>query len=433
MTLLASRPVGQQLSKYETMFVTLARTYVQKYPQTSFVFRFDRAVREEVGEAPHAAEVAFTDSAAIWQDILTRGSCALGEAYCAGNIHGSREDVSQFLELMLRLSEEPDLRRHLSLRDKLHITAAVARSKANFASSREADVNAHYSLERAFTDPALSNEFFLTWLGREYPVYSCAYWERGAKTLVQGQLDKFEHYAERLQLRPGQTLIDLGCGWGAQAIYYAQRHGVRATLVTLSHAQSDYIRKRIAAENLAGRVTLLQMDMLDIDRLDERFDCILSLGAIEHVADFDALFRKSAALLKPGGRALFHTMFNETHHEFDAWNSRYMWPGVQIPSRRRLLDNLGRHFRQVDFEKFAPRSYSRTFEIWAENFFEHERELLAILCRGGAPDPEWLLRAFKYYLMCCSVVYNVYMDVGNAVCSNDEPAASGRWPIRRVC
>ncbi len=74
MTLLASRPVGQQLSKYEAMFVTLARTYVQKYPHASFVFRFDRAVREEVGEGPRAAEIAFTDSAATWQDILTRGS-----------------------------------------------------------------------------------------------------------------------------------------------------------------------------------------------------------------------------------------------------------------------------------------------------------------------------------------------------------------------
>ncbi len=420
MTLVASRPDRRQLSAYEAMFVALVRTYVEKYPQASFALRFDRAARDEIGTAPRPAELAFTNSAAIWKDILTRGSCALGEAYCAGHIHGSREDVSKLLELMLRVSEEPDLRRRLSLRDKLQITAAIARSKANFASTRQADVNAHYSLERALADPDLSNEFFLTWLGQEHPVYSCAYWQRGAKTLMQAQLDKFEHYVDRLQLRPGHSLLDLGCGWGAQSIYYAQRYGVHATLVTLSRAQADHVRKRIAAAGLSDRVTLLEMDMMDIDRLDRRFDRIMSLGAIEHIADFDALFRKSAQILKPGGRALFHTMFNEVHHDFDAWNSRYMWPGVQIPSRNRLLGNLGRHFQHVDFEKFAPRSYSRTFEIWGQSFFDHEAALLAILCRGDAPDPEWLIRAFKYYLMCCSVVYNVYMDVGNAVCWNGD-------------
>ena len=419
MTLLARRRASQALSNYETMFLAMARAYVEKYPKTAFVFRFDRAARVELGTAPGAAEIAFTNSAAIWKEILTRGSCALGEAYCAGRIHGSREDVTKFLELMLRISEEPDLRRYLSVRDKLQVALAVARSKGTLSSSREADVNAHYSLERSLTDPDASNEFFFTWLGRDYPVYSCAYWGRGAKTLAQGQLDKFEHYVDRLALAPGQSLLDLGCGWGSQGIYYAQRHNLNVTLLTLSRAQAHHIRRRIESENLADRVTLLEMDMMDIDRLDERYDRIISLGAIEHIADFDALFRKSVERLKPGGKALFHTMFNETHHEFDAWNARYMWPGVQIPSRQRLLGNLALHFSHVDFEAFAPRSYSRTFEIWAENFFEHEPELLAILCRGGVADPEWLLRAFKYYLMCCSVVYNVYMDVGNAVCWND--------------
>lgn len=420
MTLLARRPVRQALSAYETMFIALARAYVEKYPQTSFAFRFERAHRQEIGSAPGAAEVAFTNSAAIWKDILTRGSCALGEAYCAGHIHGAREDVTKFLELMLRISEEPDLRRHLSLRDKLQVATAAARSKGSLASSRTADVNAHYSLDKALTDPEVSNEFFLTWLGREYPVYSCAYWGQGAKTLVQGQIDKFEHYIDRLPIRPGQSILELGCGWGAQGMYYARQYDLRVTLITLSRAQASHIRQRVAAERLEDRVTLLEMDMMDIDRLDERFDRIISLGAIEHIADFDALFGKAAGRLKPGGRALFHTMFNEAHHEFDAWNARYMWPGVRIPSRERLLGNLGRHFQHVDFEVFAPRSYSRTFEIWAENFFEHETELLKILCRGDAPDPQWLLRAFKYYLMCCSVVYNVYMDVGNAVCWNGQ-------------
>lgn len=419
MTLLARRAIGEALSPYELMFVALARAYVEKYPNASFVFRFDRAARIELGTAPAAAEVAFTNSAAIWQDILTRGSCALGEAYCAGRIHGAREDVTKFLELMLRVAEEPDLRRYLSVRDKLQVALAVARSKGSQAFSRTADVNAHYSLEGVLGEADLSNEFFFTWLGREYPVYSCAYWNRGARTLVQGQLDKFEHYVDRLALSPGQSLLDLGCGWGVQGIYYAKRHGVNVTLLTLSRAQAHYIRRRIADENLGACVKLLEMDMLDIDRLDERFDRIISLGAIEHIADFDALFRKSAERLKPGGKALFHTMFNEMHHEFDAWNARYMWPGVQIPSRERLLGNLGLHFQHVDFEVFPPRSYSRTFEIWAENFFESETDLLRILCHGGVADPECVLRAFKYYLMCCSVVYNVYMDVGNAVCWND--------------
>ena len=419
MTLLARRAVGEALSPYELMFVALARAYVEKYPKTSFVFRFDRAARIEVGTAPAAAEVAFTNSAAIWREILTRGSCALGEAYCAGRIHGAREDVTKFVELMLRVAEEPDLRRYLSVRQKLQVALAVARSKGSQATSRAADVNAHYSLEGVLKDPDLSNEFFFAWLGREYPVYSCAYWSRGARTLVQGQLDKFEHYVDRLALSPGQSLLDLGCGWGVQGMYYAQRHGVNVTLLTLSRAQAHYIRRRIAEEHLGACVKLLEMDMLDIDRLEERYDRIISLGAIEHIDDFDALFGKAAERLKPGGKALFHTMFNETHHEFDAWNARYMWPGVQIPSRERLLGNLGLHFQHVDFEAFAPRSYSRTFEIWAENFFECETDLLRILCRGGVADPERLLRAFKYYLMCCSVVYNVYMDVGNAVCWND--------------
>jgi cyclopropane-fatty-acyl-phospholipid synthase len=163
------------------------------------------------------------------------------------------------------------------------------------------------------------------------------------------------------------------------------------------------------------------MDMMNIDKLNEKYDAIMSIEAIEHIKDFDTLFKKSSKILSKNGKALFQTAFNHIHHDFDTWNGKYMWPGIKITSRKRLLDSCAKNFETISFTQYKKLSYSKTFMCWLQNFIDNEKKLLSILDKANSKeDNEIFIRKFKYYLQCCVAVYKVYMDVGFALCDNEK-------------
>lgn len=404
---------------YLTIISKIAHNYCQKFPERGLVFLFDKE-KKVFGIEQNAPIITFHDAEKTWKRILRGGSIALGETYTEKKWDGSHRDIPFFLEFMLNILEDRKLLKGLSIYEKLMIVLALKKSTSqSLGESHDKNINSHYSLELALANINASNEFFSHILTKEFPVYSCALWENGAKNLTDAQLDKFKLYANHLKLTEDKTLLDLGCGWGAQSLWYAKNLGANVTLITLSKAQAEHIKNIVKKERLENKVTLKIMDMMDIDKLEQKYDAIMSLGAIEHIEDFDTLFKKSAAILKPNGKVLFHTMFNHLHHDFDAWNSLYMWPGVQIPSRERLLNALSKSFQNLTFTPYKKGSYSKTFRCWLENFIQNEDKLLSILNQANPQgDNENFMGKFKYYLMCCCTVYNVYMDVGYALCDN---------------
>ncbi len=155
----------------------------------------------------------------------------------------------------------------------------------------------------------VGNDFYALWLDSGM-VYSCAYFERGAETLDTAQEAKLEHICRKLRLKPGERLLDIGCGWGGLVLYAAEHYGVHATGITLSEPQARLARERIKAAGLADRCKIEVRDYRDFPP-NTTFDKIVSVGMFEHVgqAKLPVYFEQAYHLLKPGGLFLNHGIF----------------------------------------------------------------------------------------------------------------------------
>lgn len=151
----------------------------------------------------------------------------------------------------------------------------------------------------------VGNEFYSLWLDRNMQ-YSCAYFQSGEEDLDRAQEQKMEHICRKLRLRPGERLLDIGCGWGGLARYAARKYGVQALGVTLSEQQTQFAHRQNAAESLVDRVEILLVDYRDLE--SGAFDKIVSVGMFEHVGrdHLPEYFAQAYRLLKPGGLFLNH-------------------------------------------------------------------------------------------------------------------------------
>jgi cyclopropane-fatty-acyl-phospholipid synthase len=152
----------------------------------------------------------------------------------------------------------------------------------------------------------VSNAFYRMWLDSRM-VYSCAYFHHDTDTLDDAQAQKLDHICRKLRLVPGETMLDIGCGWGGLIFWAAQNYGVKATGITLSQRQFEYVQGEIAARKLQDRVSVQLLDYLDLPE-DVLYDKVASVGMFEHVgtARFSKYFGKIYRVLKPGGFVLNH-------------------------------------------------------------------------------------------------------------------------------
>ncbi|MFJ8083744.1 class I SAM-dependent methyltransferase [Streptomyces sp. NPDC096205] len=216
----------------------------------------------------------------------------------------------------------------------------------------------------------VGNDFYELVLGPSM-VYSCAYWEDGG-TLEDAQRDKLELICRKLALRPGQRLLDVGCGWGSMAIHAAREHGVSVLGVTLSQEQAAYARKRVAEEGLTDRVEIRVQDYRDVT--DGPFDAISSVGMAEHVGAERYLeyTRTLYALLKPGGRLLNHQIArrpqsDEESYSVDAFIDAYVFPDGELQPIGTTVTQLERAGFEVRDVEAIREHYALTLRRWVAN------------------------------------------------------------------
>ncbi|MBV8074383.1 MAG: class I SAM-dependent methyltransferase [Candidatus Eremiobacteraeota bacterium] len=218
--------------------------------------------------------------------------------------------------------------------------------------------------------------FYRTFLGEQL-VYSCAYYDEGVETLDEAQSAKIDYTLAKLRLRPNETLLDVGCGWGALVIRAAQRFGANALGITLSRRQYDEGRRRIAAAGLEGRAAI---ELLDYRHLGERtFDKIVSVGMVEHVgrSRLRDYFQSALAALKPGGFFLNHGIAEQTPqrrgYRASGFMGRYVFPdGELLPISAMLEFAETTGFEVRDVENLREH-YARTLRDWVANL-ERNRE-----------------------------------------------------------
>jgi cyclopropane-fatty-acyl-phospholipid synthase len=234
--------------------------------------------------------------------------------------------------------------------------------------------------------------------------YSCAYFESEIASLDEAQLAKKRHIAAKMCLCAGQSVLDIGCGWGGMALYLARVAGAGSVLgVTLSEEQLKVAEQRAADAGLSNK---LRFELLDYRALDAKFERIVSVGMFEHVGiDFyDVFFNKTADLLTDDGVMLLHTIGNSDVPDFtNPWIVKYIFPGGHLPSLSDITASVERSKLIITDVEVLRLHYAKTLRHWRERFMARRDEAVALY-------DERFCRIWEFYLSASETAFQ-YEDV----------------------
>ncbi len=316
--------------------------------------------------------------------LLTPSLYNLGRAYVEGEIDvegRSAEIISVGSELAKR-SLKPE--------------GKFGRIARTFQHSKKLDQEAiryHYDV---------SNAFYQTWLD-ENMVYSCAYFETGEEDLGAAQMKKIDHILNKIQLQPGQTLLDIGCGWGALVMRAAQKYGARCVGVTLSQNQYALATERVKRAGLEDRIEIRLQDYRDVSG---QFDRITSVGMFEHVGAKHLVeyFSKMRALLADDGMAMNHGITTtdakngETAYGGGEFIHQYVFPHGELEHIGTVLLAMQEGGLEAYDVENLRRHYVQTLEIWSENFDANAEKI-----RTMVDDKRF--RIWRVYLAGCAYAF----------------------------
>lgn len=312
----------------------------------------------------------------VYRRILGQGSLGFGEAYMDGMWDCDRLD-----ELFHRLLSI-DVDERLAGWARLRLFGEVVRHCLfNLQTSQRAFQvgERHYDI---------GNDVFQTMLDPTMS-YSCAYWHNAAD-LEKAQRDKLDLICRKLELRPGERLLEIGCGWGSLARFAVEFYGVEVVGLTVSKEQQQLARARCA--DLPVRI-----ELMDYRDLSGQFDKVVSVGMFEHVGqkNYPAYFDIARRALRDDGLFLLHTIGSHiTTAHTDPWIDRYIFPNGKLPSARELATVLEGRFIIEDWHNFGP-DYDRTLMAWRDNFDQAWPRL-------STHYDERFRRMWRYYLSSCA-------------------------------
>ena len=250
----------------------------------------------------------------------------------------------------------------------------------------------------------LSNDFYQLWLDQDM-AYSCGYFETGEESLDEAQQAKFRLLCRKLRLKPGEYLLDVGCGWGGLARFAAREHGVKVFGITLSKEQLKLARERVNAEGLQDKVDLQLLDYRDLPQ-DGRFDKIVSVGMFEHVGhanlrEYCEILSKAVregGLVMNHGITSKHTDGRQVGRGAGDFIDRYVFPNGELPHLSMMTAEISEAGLEVVDVESLRLHYARTLEHWSQRL---EQKLDA----AAKQVPEQALRIWRLYLAGCAYAF----------------------------
>ena len=298
-----------------------------------------------------------------------------GDAYMSGRVE-IEGDLVHALEVLFRAMQSSSNRRWF---DRL-VSNSLQHIQANTLDGSASNIHHHYDLD---------TDFYKLWLDPQL-VYTCAYFATPSATLEEAQIAKLDYVCRKLQLQPGERVVDAGCGWGALAIHMAKHYGATVQAYNISHEQIEYARARAQKDGLAGRVEFIEEDYRNISG---DFDVFVSIGMLEHVGREhyheleEAIFRA----IGNSGRGLIHFIGRNRPAHFSTWIRKRIFPGAYVPVLREAVEILEKHgYAVLDVENLR-QHYALTLEHWLTRY---ERSADRVIELFG---PEFF-RAWKLYL-----------------------------------
>jgi cyclopropane-fatty-acyl-phospholipid synthase len=311
----------------------------------------------------------------MWKTIINP-ELHWGDLYCNGQLE-FEGDLVAFLEIIysnLRSNGKGSpVRRLIKWLGHRRIANSHARAKEN--------IHHHYDI---------GNDFYKLWLDTEEMQYTCAYFPDPWMSLEDAQIAKLDYICRKLQLKPGDMVVEAGCGWGGLARFMARRYGVQVRAYNISREQVIYARQRAREEGLSDRVKYILDDYRNITG---EYDVFVSVGMLEHVGkrDYSSLGQVIDRCLKPEGRGLIHTIGRISPGPMNAWIERRIFPGAYPPSLKEMMNIFEPNLLSVLDVENLRLHYAKTLEHWLHRFEQHRDEIELMM------DEEFV-KAWRLYL-----------------------------------
>ncbi len=356
--------------------------------RTRIVFRvvFPDGGSHQVNEGEPAFTLLFRNRRAE-RRILLFGHVGLLESYFCGDL-----DIDGSLQLAFRAGMDMGLdcppSGLLKLRNAWHEfrfgnrTAAQAKANARF----------HYGL---------GADFYKLWLDWPSMMYTCAYWQEGTQSLEEAQKNKLDHVAKKILLKPGETFVDIGCGFGGFMFHALAHYGALGTGINTTTEQVDWLRGEIASRGLSDELKVIEADFREIPG---QYDKVVSIGVLEHAGrdQLRDVVRAHADALKPGGLGVLHFIGHVGVFDTEFYIRKHIFPGGWIPSLSETIaamDACG--LEVVDVENLR-RHYALTLDQWARRF---DARWAAIHALDPQKFDEPFRRKWRAYLWSCAEMF----------------------------
>jgi cyclopropane-fatty-acyl-phospholipid synthase len=365
------------------MMMPLLQSMLAKFVQTGKLTIIDAKGRSSTHQGAPGPEVTvrLTDPK-LARSLLFNPELRAGEAYMDGTLvieEGSLRDL-----LLLFVVNRQNLRRQPLQKSMRRLYKRFRTLYQNNTLLRSRDNVKHYDL---------SNDLYRLFLDEDL-LYSCAFYEDPADSLEVAQRNKLRHIAAKLDLQPGQKVLDLGCGWGAMSLYMAEVMDVEVLGVTLSSEQHALASQRVSERELRGKVHFQRMDYREVEGT---FDRIVSIGMLEHVGigHHQALFSKIDSLLEPDGVAVLHSIGRRGGPGATSpWLRKYIFPGGYSPAISETLATVEQAGFWVTDIEVLRLHYAKTLEEWERRFQAARAEIADML-------DERFCRMWEFYLIAC--------------------------------
>ncbi|MDC3370793.1 cyclopropane-fatty-acyl-phospholipid synthase family protein [Candidatus Pelagibacter ubique] len=319
--------------------------------------------------------------------LFFRPDLYFGEAYSNGDIQIENGSLTDFLDIALMNIGRGELNFFSMLINKLYGSYRYL-TNFNFIKKSKMNVAHHYDL---------SDDLYSLFLDPKKQ-YSCGYFINENDTLEDAQNNKIQHIIKKLNIKPNQKVLDIGCGWGSLAIDIAKSNNCEVTGITLSENQFNYCVKKAKKLNLENQVTF---KLIDYRQIDEKFDRIVSVGMFEHVGRkfYKNFFKKIDNLLKDDGVSLVHTIGSvNPPRDPHPWITKYIFPGGYTPSLSEVVTPVEKAGLIVSDIEVLKLHYFHTLRHWKENCIKNKIQIINMF-------DEKFFRMWEFYLASCESAF----------------------------
>ena len=319
--------------------------------------------------------------------LLFRPDLYFGEAYSDGDIKIENGTLTDFLDLALMNIGRGELNFFSQLINKLSGSYRYF-TNFNFIKKSKMNVAHHYDLSDNLYDLFLDPK-------RQY---SCGYFKNENDTLETAQNNKIQHIIKKLNIKPNQKVLDIGCGWGSLSIDIAKSTNCEVTGITLSQKQFDYCVKKSTELNLENQV---KFKLMDYRELNQKFDRIVSVGMFEHVGRkfYKNFFKQIEKLLNDDGVSLIHTIGSvNPPRDPHPWITKYIFPGGYTPSLSEVTTPIEKAGLIVSDIEVLKLHYAYTLRHWKENCIKNKEKIIEMF-------DERFFRMWEFYLAGCEIAF----------------------------